>query len=232
MSVFDRLSNVFKGAVSLRLNAMETRNPEAVYAAAIEGGTERAVELKQRIAGLIGTRNKAEEEVRSAERELEQLARARAAAASEGEEDVFIVLEYQHGELTRRRDEALARMEGLAVQVEEGKSALMAFRAELEALKREQTSMLAKKELAAARIVAHDTQSGLSEDADVVALGKVRDAVEALESRAHGDYLDREGNPIRAKVEAVAQKSAEQRAREELARLKAQLRGGDDDDES
>ena len=200
-----------------------------MYAAAIEAGIERAAELKGRIAGLIATRNRAEEEARAAGAEVDKVAAARAVALSEADEDTLAVLEYQVGELARKRDAALARVEDLAGQVEQGKSALVAFRAELEALKREQTTMLATKELAAARIVAHDTESGLSEDADVVALGKVREAVDALEAQAHKGYLDAEGTPIRARVEEVARKSSEERAREELARLKAKLRGEDDE---
>ncbi len=230
MSVFDRLSSVLKGAVSLKLTELETRNPEAVYAAAIEAGTERLGELKEQLAGLIARRNGLEEQTAEAERELQQARAAVSVAQSEGEEDTLVVLMFQCGELQRKLETAMTEVLSLEAKIEEGKSSLVAFRGDLEALKRERETMIAQKELAAARIVAHDTEAGLSGDADVVALGKVREAVEALEARAHDGMRDQEGNPIHAKVEDIVQKSAEERAREELERLKSQLRDEDDED--
>ena len=230
MSVFDRLSSVLKGAVSLRLTELETRNPEAVYAAAIEAATERAGELKEQLGGLIAQRNRLEEQTAEGERDLQQTQEALAIAVRESEADTLVVLQFQCGELQRKLETAMAETVSLEAKIEEGKSGLVAFRADLEALKRERETMIAQKAMAEARIVVHEAEAGLSGDADVVALGKVREAVEALEARAHDGMTDQEGNPIHAKVADIVQKSSEERAREELDRLKAQLRGADDED--
>lgn len=224
MSIVDRFSNIFKGSVSLRLRKMEEKNPEAVYASAIESGEERLVDARGRLAGLIALRNKLEDQARTADAQVDKLLETAQAALSEGEDDTALVLQHQAQTLIAKRDDALAQVVSVGSQVEEGKSALTAMGGELESLKREKETMLAKQKLAAARIVAHDTASGMSEDADVIGLSKVRESIDGLDMRAHKGMTDREGNPIHAKVEAIAQKSAEERAREELARLKARLR--------
>ena len=224
MSIVDRFSRILKGSVSLRLRKMEENNPEAVYAAAIQSGEERLVESRGRVAGLIALRNKLEEKATRSDPELDKLRAAAAAAVSEGEDDVALVLNHQANALLDQQAAALSELESVSAQVEESKSALAAMKTELENLRRERETMLAKAKLAEARIVAHDTASGYGEDADVVGLAKVREGIEGLEMRAHKGMLDREGNPIHHKVEAIAQKSAEDRAREELQRLKARLR--------
>ena len=224
MSIVDRFSNILKGSVSLRLRKMEENNPEAVYASAIQSGEERLVEARGRVAGLIALRNKLEDQARTADAQVDKLLETAQVALSEGEDDTALVLQHQAQTLIAQRDDALAQVGAVGNQVEEGKSALTAMRQELQSLKREKETMLAKQKLAAARIVAHDTASGMSEDADVIGLSKVRESIDGLDMRAHKGMTDREGNPIHAKVEAIVQKSAEERAREELARLKARLR--------
>jgi phage shock protein A len=109
----------------------------------------------------------------------------------------------------------------LGDQVVETRMALDQQRQELETLKVERTRALAQRELAAAQVAVNDLKQGLSADADIQAVGNVRSDIERTYERAHEGWLDSEGRPVHARVEQLAKKSAEDKAREELARLKA-----------
>jgi len=109
----------------------------------------------------------------------------------------------------------------LGDQVAETRAALDQLRQELETLKVERTRTLAQRELAAAQVAVNDLKQGLSEDADIQAVGNVRSDIERTHEKAHEGWLDSEGRPVHARVERLAEQSAEDKAREELARLKA-----------
>lgn len=224
-SFFERLSNIFKGKASLAASELETNNVEAVYESAMQEGQARLVALRDQVAGLVATRSRRERELESLQDELLKLEAGKVVALDEGDDDSFLVLEHRRSEVAAKVDglgDEIVKLETLA---EEGRSGIQAYAHELESLKREAQQMIAKKELAEAQIIAQETLSGFSADADVVGLTKVREHVDALHSKAHEGYLNEDGESVRAKVERTAQISAQDRARAELERLKA-LRDG------
>ncbi len=109
----------------------------------------------------------------------------------------------------------------LSDQIAEVRAGLDRCKQELESLKVERTRDLARRELASAQVAVNDLETGLSADADIQAVGNVRSDIERTHERAHEGYLDSEGRPVHARRAQLEKRAAEDRAREELARLKA-----------
>ena len=63
MGFFDRLANVWKGFLSLWVSDIESRNPEAVYEAAIDERVRKHRDLKKAVSGIVYLRNKLSNEL-------------------------------------------------------------------------------------------------------------------------------------------------------------------------
>jgi len=119
----------------------------------------------------------------------------------------------------------------LQERIDEAKVGLALFKDELQSLRQEATRAVAQAKLAEARITTQEAAAGFSGDATTVGLSKVRGHIDELYQRANEGMLDSEGNAIHARVEEVRQKTALERAREELERLKAARDGGPTEEE-
>lgn len=117
----------------------------------------------------------------------------------------------------RRREPDVA----LDDQLAETRAALEQLQVELAALRVESTRALADRELAAAKVATQALASGLSDDADIQAVGNVRSDILRTHERAHEGWLDSEGRPVHARVARLEKLSALEQAQAELARLKA-----------
>ena len=120
----------------------------------------------------------------------------------------------------QRGDGTRASYDALALEAER---LLHELREKREALDRERVSAPAKRAVAEARVAMAEASSGVGSTDEARGLSSVRDQVEALGRRASPGMLDANGIPIHGRQEALSRKSAEQRAREELARMKAAL---------
>ena len=67
MGFFDRITNVWRGFLSLWVSNVETKNPEAVYEAAIEERIRQHRDLKKAVASIVYLRNKTETELEERE---------------------------------------------------------------------------------------------------------------------------------------------------------------------
>ena len=231
MSAFDRIRNVAKGKASRIAGDLERRNPDAVYEAAIDGRIASLAEHKEIAATLVTQRNQIAAQLDGLNRELEKLMAALQGALQEGDDDTALVLEHRRQEVLAAVEAKTAELAVVTEQVEATKAALHQLREHTEALKREQVTAKAQLAAAEAAIEINDTLSGLSDSPTARALGSVRDSVEALKRRAHPGFLDEEGNSVQGRAEAMGRKAAENRARAELERLKADLAAKDEDDE-
>ncbi len=197
MGFFDRLANVWRGFLSLWVSDIESRNPEAVYEAAID------------------------ERVRK-HRELKEVMNQLPIAIEEGEDEVALVLIQKKDELTQQIESLSAELSKVSDQAEEAKSGLLAFQAEIEKLKREKEQMLAAKANAEARIQIQDTLDGLSTEADVKALDNVREHISKLQAEADiGSEI--QGESLDAKLSKIKDKAANASARAQLAQMKRQM---------
>ena len=165
MSFFGRISNIWRGFLSLWVSDLETRNPEAVYEAAIEERVNRHRELKKAVSGIVYLRNKLAAELEQKEGEYREIQVQIPIAVEEGDDDVALVLLQKKDELEARITQLQVELEQVSSQAEEAKAGLVAFQGEIEKLRREKDEMLARKATAEARIEIQDTLDGLSTEA-------------------------------------------------------------------
>lgn len=101
---------------------------------------------------------------------------------------------------------------------------LVEMRANRRTLEHERLTAPAARAVADAAVRVADDASGLGATASSQALASVRDQVDALQRRAHPGLLDADGVPIHARRAALDARAREDRAREELERLKEELK--------
>lgn len=222
MSFFDRLANVWKGFLSLWISEVETKNPEAVYEAAIDERVRKHQELKKAVSGIVYLRNKLSSELEQKQRELAEVQVQIPVAVEEGEDDVALVLIQRKDELTSKIAALQVELEKVAGQTEEAKSGLLAFQAEIDKLKREKDEMLAKKANAEARIQIQETLDGLSTDADIKALDNVRTHIDKLQAEADVG-AEIKGESLDDKLAKIKSKTANVAARSQLDEMKKQM---------
>ncbi|MCB9743861.1 MAG: PspA/IM30 family protein [Alphaproteobacteria bacterium] len=227
MGFFDRLANVWKGFLSLWISEVETKNPEAVYEAAIEERVRKHKELKKAVSGIVYLRNKLAAELEAKEKELAEVQVQIPIAVEEGEDEVALVLIQRKDELSARIAELQVELEKVAAQTEEAKSGLIAFQEEIKKLQREKEEMLAKKANAEARITIQETLDGLSTDADIKALDNVRTHIDKLQAEADvateikGESLDDKLAKIKAKTSSAAANAQLEELKKQMAARKA-----------
>ena len=222
MGFFDRITNVWKGFLSLWVSEVETRNTEAVYESAIEERIKKHRELKSAVAGIVYLRNKTSAELETREKELKEVQGQIPVAVQEGDDDVALVLIQQKDKLVARIAELRGSLEKVAEQAEESKSGLIAFQGEIEKLRREKEEMLAKEANAKARIQIQETLDGLSTDADIRALDNVREHIDKLQAKADVG-VEIGADSMDAKLTKIKAKAADHAAQAELNELKKQM---------
>jgi len=222
MGFFDRISNVWKGFLSLWVSDIETRNPEAVYESAIEERIRKHRELKKAVSGIVYLRNKLSAELEQKEKELKEVQIQIPVAVEEGDDDVALVLIQKKDELTARIATLQGELEKVGAQAEDAKSGLLAFQGEIDKLRREKEEMLAKKANAEARITIQETLDGLSTDADIKALENVRSHIGKLQAEADVN-TEIAGESLDSKLKNIKAKTANHAARAQLDEMKKQM---------
>lgn len=222
MGFFDRLANVWRGFLSLWVSDIESRNPEAVYEAAIDERVRKHRDLKKAVSGIVYLRNKLSTELEQKERELKEVMTQLPIAIEDGEDEVALVLIQKKDELTTAIENLSTELSKVSDQAEEAKSGLLAFQGEIEKLKREKEKMVAAKANAQARIQIQETLDGLSTDADVKALDNVREHISKLQAEADiGAEI--QGESLDAKLSKIKDKAANSSARAQLSEMKRQM---------
>src|SRR5690606_25056271 len=143
MGFFDRLANIWRGFLSLWVSDIETRNPEAVYEAAIDERVRKHRDLKKAVSGIVYLRNKLSAELETKERELKEVMNQLPVAIEDGEDEVALVLIQKKDELTQAIENLSAELKKVSDQAEDAKAGLLAFQSEIEKLKREKEQMMA-----------------------------------------------------------------------------------------
>jgi len=222
MGIFQRFVNFVSGLFGSGMSSMERSNPEIVYEQAIAERIRKHKELKKAVSSIVYLRNKTADDLAAKEKELTEIGRQIPVAIEEGDDEAALHLLQRQETLNKAvadlRDE-LVKIEG---QAADAKDALVQFQGEIARLQREKEEMLAKKATAEARIQIQETLSGLSVDADVVALENVRTSIEKL--RAEADVGAEVGDAsIDQRLRKIKEKTATATARAQLDELKAQM---------
>ncbi len=216
-----RLTSLFQGSATARVDRMERNNPEAVYAAAIDERIQKHAELKKAVSGIVYLRNKVSDELAAKEKELREIVAALPMAVQGGNDDDALALLQRKNELEPELANLREDLAKVTAQAEDSRKAIEAFRADIEKLKRERDETLARKATAEARIKLQESLDGLSTDADLRALENVREHVGKLEAQADVGAELKSGS-LDARLKTVRERASDATARAQLEELKRQ----------
>ncbi|RZL30913.1 MAG: PspA/IM30 family protein, partial [Pedobacter sp.] len=216
------VSNLWQGFLSLFVEGLETKNPEIVYESAINQRVQQYQKLMKAVSGIVYLRNKLQKELEEKMAKLKEVQQQLPIAVQEGDDEVSILLIEQKNNLTADIDRIQVELEKVSQQAEDAKTSLITFQGEIEKLKAEKDSMIAKRENALAQKKIQDQLSNLSVDADVKALNGVRDSIHKLEAEVD---ISKEINStsLDTKLKNIKVKTATSTAKSELEEMKKQM---------
>lgn len=230
ISFFARLSNIWKGFMSLWLTDLEVKNPEIAYQNAIDSMIENYTQLKSTAAAIIRRREEIAARLDKTNSELAAIKRDLEAALSTNQDELGIIL-------IQKKNALEAELKGLTddfaiaqKDADDAKDSLLQVKNEIQNLKDEKDRMLAKMHSAQARLKIQGQLDGLSVDAEVRALDNVREHIKNTVAEAnmnqeiHSADLDVQLNKLRqgsgavlAQQELEAMKAARNQTTEENA---------------
>lgn len=221
-AIFARLANLWTGFISLWVSDIEKEHPEIAYQNAIGSMIEKYSQLKAATGAIIARRQEITSRLDKHERELATVTADLETAMATSQDDLAVVLIQKKNAL----DTAIAELRADATQATEdadsAKDSLMQVKSEIDKLKSEKDRMLAQMHSAQARLKIQGQLDGLSVDAEVQALGAVRDHIKSqvaqasLGSELRESDLDVRLNKLRqssGSVTAKAQLEAMKQAR-------------------
>jgi len=220
VSFFTRIGNLWRGFLSLWIADIEKGHPEIAYENAINGMVEKYTRLRNATAAIIKRREDIDERYKRATRELAQTDAELATAVETSQDDLAVVLIQKKNGLTAEIEDMKTELETANKDAESAKSSLLTVQSEIKKLKAERDTMLAKLQSAQARMKIQEQLDGLSVDAEVVALDKVREHIKTTIAEANlgkelaDTSLDSRLNALRGQVGDV-------QAKQQLAELKA-----------
>ena len=223
MGFFSRLANLWKGFQHLRWKPRE-KHPEIAYENAINAMTEKYATLKTAAAGLIKNRSKLEARIQKNEKELEEGKYDLDAALAKGDDEIALVLIERQDQLTADIETARGELNQAVKDAESVKESLRSVKAEIENLKRERDTTVAKIKSAEARKQIQEQLDGLTVDDELKALDNVREYRDRIEAEVQiGNELE-EGS-LEGKLKEIRKEGAKTKARARLEQLKAQRAG-------
>jgi phage shock protein A len=220
MGVISRLTNLWKGFLSIWISDIEKEHPEIAYENAINSMVTKYARLKSATAAIIRRREEIDERYQSATKELAQTEAELNTAVSTNQDDLAVILIQKKNQLTNDITDMKGEMETAKNDADSAKTSLLSVQTEIRKLKAERDTMLAKMQSAQARINIQEQLDGLSVDEEVRALDTVRTHIKNTIAEANlgkelaDSSLDSRLSKLRSEVGDV-------QAREELAAIKA-----------
>jgi len=220
VSFFERLGNLWKGFLSLWISDIEKDHPEIAYENAINGMVEKYTRLRNATAAIIKRREDIDERYKRATRDLAQTDAELNTAVETSQDDLAVVLIQKKNALTTELTDLKAELENANKDAESAKSSLLTVQSEIKKLKAERDNMLAKLQSAQARLKIQEQLDGISVDAEVVALDKVREHIKTTIAEANlGKELA--DTSLDARLDALKGQVGDVQARQQLADIKA-----------
>jgi phage shock protein A len=217
---FGRLSNLWKGFVSLWISDVERANPEIAYENAITSMIEKYSGLKRATAAIIRRREELEQRHGTQSKELAQVTQDLNVAVETNQDDLALVLIQKKNQLTAEVTELETDLKTASKDADSAKASLMQVQTEIKKLKSEKDAMMAKLQSAQARIRIQQQLEGLSVDNEVKALDNVRDHIKNTIAQAN---LEKEigESSLDQRLAQLRSQSGEVTARQQLEQLKA-----------
>jgi phage shock protein A len=221
-AIFARLANLWTGFVSLWVSDVEKAHPEIAYQNAIASMIDKYTQLKAATGAIIARRQEITARLDAAQRELAGVAADLETALSTSQDDLAVVLIQKKNALDSAITELSTDAAQATADADNAKDSLTQVKTEIDKLKAEKDRMLAQMHSAQARLKIQGQLDGLSVDAEVQALGAVRDHIKgqvaqaSLGSELRESDLDVRLNKLRqssGSVTAKAQLDAMKKAR-------------------
>ena len=212
-AIFARLSNLWTGFIALWVSDVEKAHPDIAYQNAINSMVEKYAKLKSTTGAIIARRQDITGRLEAKERELAGVAADLETTLATSQDDLAVVLIQKKNLLEASITELRAEAAQAVADADNAKDSLMQVKAEIEKLKAEKDTMLAKMQSAQARIMIQGQLDGLSVDAEVQALGAVRDHIKSQVAQAdlgaelQNSDLDVRLNKLRQSSGAVTAKA-------------------------
>ena len=222
MAFFSRLANLWKGFLSLFIEGIEVANPEIVYESAINARVQQYQKLMKAVSGIVYLRNKLQKELETKSKELKQIQTQIPVAVQQGEEEAALVLIERKNVLTAEIDQLQADLHQTVKEADEAKANLVTFQGEIEKLKREKESMLARRENALGKQKIHEALSGISVDADIKALDAVRESIHKMEAQVDV-AKEVAGGGLDSKLKKIQAATVTSTAKAELDEIRRQM---------
>jgi phage shock protein A len=220
VSFFARIGNLWKGFLSLWIADIEKDHPEIAYENAINGMVEKYTRLRNATAAIIKRRDDIDGRYKTATRALAQTDAELSTAVETSQDDLAVVLIQKKNGLITEIDDLKAEFEVANKDAESAKSSLLTVQSEIKKLKAERDTNLAKLQSAQARMKIQEQLDGLSVDAEVVALDKVREHIKTTIAEANlGKELA--DTSLDARLSALRGQVGDVQAKQQLADLKA-----------
>lgn len=217
---FSRLSNLWRGFLSLWVSDLEKDHPEIAYENSINSMIEKYTMLKKATAAIIRRREDLELRLGNKSKELAQIEADLNTAVETNEDELAVILIGKQNALQSEVQELTAELNQAKSDAEDAKSSLMSVQAEINKLKAEKDRMLAKMASANARIQIQNQLEGLSVEAEIKALDNVRDHINNLHAEAKlGKELA--GESLDGRLQKLRQQTGDVTAKKQLEEMKA-----------
>lgn len=221
INFFSRLGNLWRGFVSLWIADVEKNHPEIAYENAINSLVIKYTKLKTATAAIIRRREDIDARVASERAALAQVNADLEGALATNQDDLALVLLQKKAAVEAELAGIAVESEQSKVDADDAKNALLAVKGEIGKLKAERDRMLAKMQSAQARIQIQSQLDGLSVEADVQALDKVRDHIKNTIAEANLGKELRDSD-LDVRLDKLRQSSGTVTARAQLDELKRQ----------
>lgn len=221
INFFSRLSNLWRGFVSLWVADIEKNHPEIAYENALNSMVTKYTKLKSATAAIIRRREETDSRVQAEQHALAQVNADLEAALATNQDDLALVLLQKKAAVEAELKALATEAEQSKVDADDAKNALLAVKGEIGKLKAERDRMLAKMQSAQARIQIESQLEGLSVEADVQALDKVREHIKNTISEANLGKELRESD-LDQRLGKLRQQSGNVTAKAQLDELKRQ----------
>jgi phage shock protein A len=220
MGLISRLSNLWRGFLSLWIADIEKGHPEIAYENAINSMIAKYAKLKNATAAIIRRREDLDERYKKATSELAQTEAELNTAVETNQDDLAVVLIQKKNQLQGDIADMKTDMESARSDADSAKGSLISVQTEIRKLKAERDSMLARMQSAQARMKIHEQLDGLSVDEEVKALDNVRTHIKNTIAEAN---LTKElsDSSLDSRLAGLRNQVGDVQAKQELAALKA-----------
>jgi phage shock protein A len=218
-----RLSSLIRGKFTRWIKSRESHDPEAVYESAIADRVRRYQQLKTAAAGVIYMRTKLERELKQKSAELTEVEEQSGQAADLNEDQCALILIRRKHQLVDEVARLKEELSQLTAEADAAKQNLMGFKSEIDKLKTEKITMLARLRNAQARVRIQRAVEELSYDDELRALAEVRESIQRTLAEA-GVSREVHDSGIDQKLEEIRRRNADTKAQVELEELKRRRR--------